>query len=54
VVPAGEHAVEWRFFPPWLVASLFASWISLPVALLVLVVRRRLGAARLAKPRAQS
>lgn len=41
VLPAGEHTVEWRFFPGWAVASLFASWGGLLVAAGVLVLRRR-------------
>jgi hypothetical protein len=41
VVPAGEHEVEWSFFPRGVVASLFASWIGLASALLALVLRRR-------------
>ena len=41
VVPAGDHTVEWRFFPPLLVASLLASWLGLPLGLLVLGVRSR-------------
>lgn len=41
VVPAGHHTVEWRFFPPVLVASLLATWLGLPLGLLVLGVRSR-------------
>ena len=41
VVPAGDHMVEWRFFPRWVVASLFASWIGLGAGLVALVLRRR-------------
>jgi hypothetical protein len=40
-VPPGSHVVEWRFSPPWVVASLLASWIGLPLGLLVLALRRR-------------
>ena len=41
VVPAGHHTVEWRFFPPLLVAALLATWLGLPLGLLVLGVRSR-------------
>jgi hypothetical protein len=38
VVPAGEHEVEWSFFPRRVVVSLFASWIGLASGLLALVL----------------
>jgi len=41
VVPPGAHAVEWRFFPRLVVASLFATWAGLLLVLAAIVVQRR-------------
>jgi hypothetical protein len=41
VVPAGAHAVKWRFFPRLPVASLFASWFAVCACVVALLPRRR-------------
>jgi hypothetical protein len=45
VIPAGRHVVEWQFYPRLVVASLLASWFSLGIFSLGLLLRRRLKAA---------
>jgi hypothetical protein len=37
VVPAGSHSVEWRFAPRLVIAGMFASWVGLALAMLVLL-----------------
>jgi hypothetical protein len=39
-VPAGEHTVEWRFFPPAVVASLITTWMALGLTLILLAIGR--------------
>jgi len=42
VVPQGTHDVEWRFAPGLVIASLFASWAGLVLALVALLVQTSL------------